>query len=89
MSFNHYAKLKRILADHDNWYIVRIDEPTSARSFKGELRVFDHYYRLYDKHNQPIKYGKFQQLDLLAKTLSTPIEELPVLDTYPSHENSS
>lgn len=79
MPFNHYAKLKRLLADYPGWYIVQINEPTSARNFKGELRQFDYYYRLYTADGTPIKFGKFQQLDLLAKTLSVPPDALRVV----------
>lgn len=80
MAFNHYAKIKRILAEQpDGWYIVRIDKPTSAQNFKGEVKRFDHYYLIYDVNDQPIKYCKFQQLDLLSKTLGKACEaiELP------------
>ncbi len=69
MAFNHYAKIKRILADYEGWYIVRIDEPTSAKNFKGETKKFDHYYRVYSKGGEPIKFCKFQQLDLFEKTM--------------------
>ena len=79
MAFNHYAKIKRILAEQPNgWYIKRIDKPTSAKNFKGEVRQFDHYYRIYDTDNLPIKYCKFQQLDLLASALHLPADSLPV-----------
>lgn len=80
MAFNHYAKIKRILAEQPNgWYIKRIDKPTSAKNFKGEVRQFDHYYRIYNTDHQPIKYCKFQQLDLLASALHSPVDALPVL----------
>lgn len=80
MPFNHYAKIKRILDEQpDGWYIKRIDEPTSAKNFKNEVIAFDHYYRIYTIDNQPIKYCKFQQLELLAKILNMPVEALPVL----------
>jgi hypothetical protein len=79
MTFNHYAKLKRIIADEPpGWFICRINQPTAAQTFKGELRHFDHYYRLYHADGTPIKYGKFQQLDRLASTLGTPPDALPV-----------
>ena len=78
MPFNHYAKIKRILADHPGWYIVKVNQPTSAKNFKGELRHFDYYYRIYASDGTPIKYCKFQQLELLAKTLGTHTELLPV-----------
>jgi hypothetical protein len=78
--FNHYAKLKRILeAEPSGWYIRRIDEPTTAQTFRGEIRHFDHYYRLYSAGGDPIKYGKFQQLDRLAAALGVPVEALPLL----------
>lgn len=79
MSFNHYAKIKRILENEPSgWFIKKIDEPTSAKNFKGEIRQFDHYYRIYSASGEPIKYCKFQQLDLLAKILNISIEQLPV-----------
>jgi hypothetical protein len=77
MAFNHYAKIKRILvALEDGWYVRRINEPTSAKNFKGETRQFGHYYRVYDAQNQPIPYCKFQQLDLFAKTMDMDVDEL-------------
>ena len=80
MAFNHYAKLKRILeAEPPGWYIRRIDQPTTAQTFKGEVRHFDHYYRLYSANDVQIKYGKFQQLDRLAQALKVPVEALPVM----------
>jgi hypothetical protein len=80
MSFNHYAKLKRIISEHpEGWYIKRIDQPTVAKNFKGETRRYDYYYRLYNAKNEPIMYGKFQQLDRLATALDVPIDSLPVL----------
>lgn len=70
MAFNHYAKIKRILLSQPTgWVIKRIDKPTVAKNFKGELRHFDHYYRIYDKAGKPIPYCKFQQMDLFIKTL--------------------
>lgn len=78
--FNHYAKLKRILAaEPPGWFIKLIPEPTTATNFKGETVKFDHYYRLYSADGTAIKYGKFQQLDRLAKTLRTNPEDLPVI----------
>jgi hypothetical protein len=80
MAFNHYAKIKRILNEQPSgWVIKRFDEPTSAKNFKGETVQFDHYYRVYDRNDQPIKYCKFQQIELLAKTLNVPAESLPVI----------
>lgn len=81
MVFNHYAKIKRILDQHpDSWVIKRINQPTSAKNFKGETVAFDHYYRIYTADDQPIKYCKFQQLDRLAHILNVPTESLPVID---------
>ena len=80
MPFNHSAKIKRILdQEPPGWYIKRIDLPTKAKNFKGEIVYFDHYYRIYGYDDLPIKYAKFQQLDLLARTLKLPIEALPVI----------
>ncbi|MGB4966747.1 MAG: hypothetical protein WBO35_00945 [Candidatus Saccharimonadales bacterium] len=80
MAFNHYAKLKRLLADEKSgWYVRRIEEPTTAKTFRGELRHFNHYYRLYRADGTPIKYGKFQQLDRLASALGTSVENLPLI----------
>lgn len=80
MAFNHYAKLKRILESQpDGWYIVRIDQPTTAKKFNGELVQYPHYYRLHSVKGAAIPYGKFQQLDRLAAALSLPVEALPVI----------
>ena len=78
MSFNHYAKIKRILSDYDGWYVLRIDEPTSARTFRGEIRHFEYYYRVYSAEGNPIKYCKFQQLPLFARTMNIPEENIPI-----------
>jgi len=81
MAFNHYAKLKRILStEPPGWVIRRINEPTTATSFSGEMRKFDHYYRLYSRDGKPIKYGKFQQIERLAAVLGVSAEELPVVE---------
>lgn len=81
MAFNHYAKIKRILSQHtDGWIIKRIDEPTSTKNFKGETVQYDHYYRIYDTADQPIKYCKFQQLERLASVLGVPADALPVVE---------
>lgn len=81
MSFNHYAKIKRILDDQPSgWYIKQINKPTTAQNFKGELIKFNHYYRIYDVANQPIKFCKFQQIERLAHILKTPVEDLPLVD---------
>lgn len=80
MAFNHYAKLKRILAEQANgWYIKRIDKPTSAQNFRGEVVTYDHYYRIYDQNDQPIKYCKFQKIDKLASVLDIAIDDLPIV----------
>lgn len=81
MAFNHYAKLKRIIANEPaGWYIRRIDEPTWAKNFRGEVVEYDHYYRLYTAANEPIAYGKFQKIDKLAQTLGVSAEDLPIID---------
>lgn len=80
MSFNHYAKIKRILAENPGWYIVRINKPTTAQNFKGETRSFDHYYRAHNADGQPIKYCKFQQLDLFAKTMGLSPDDFTIID---------
>lgn len=81
MAFNHYAKIKRILEQQPNgWVIKRVNEPTSAKNFKGETVKFPHYYRIYRADGEPIKYCKFQQIERLAKTLSIPVEELPIVE---------
>lgn len=81
MAFNHYAKMKAILQTQPSgWYIKRINEPTSAKTFKGEVKQYEHYYRIYDHNDTPIKYCKFQQLDRLAQALHIPVPDLPVID---------
>lgn len=80
MAFNHYAKIKRILdAEPNGWYIRLIDEPTTAKNFKGDTVTFTHYYRIYSCDHEPLKYCKFQQLELLARTLKVPVEVLPLV----------
>jgi hypothetical protein len=81
MAFNHYAKMKRILAEYQGWYIVRIDEPTSSQSFKGEVRHFDHYYRVFDANDTPIKFCKFQQIERFASSMGVEVEALPIVIT--------
>ena len=81
MAFNHYAKLARIIAElQPGWYIQRINEPTTAKTFKGEMRTFDHYYRLYAHDGTVVPYGKFQQIDRLATALKLPAEALPIIE---------
>ena len=79
MPFNHYAKIKGILlSQKSNWTIRRIDEPTRAKNFKGEMRQFEHYYRIYDAAGNPIPYCKFQQLDLFCKTMNINVTDIIV-----------
>jgi hypothetical protein len=79
MPFNHYAKIKRILESYPpDWSIYRIDEPTTAKTFKGETRHFDHYYRIFDAIGNSIPYCKFQQLDLFAQTMHLNVEDIEV-----------
>jgi hypothetical protein len=81
MAFNHYAKIKRILDQQPNdWIIKRINQPTAAKNFKGETVTFPHYYRIYSGNGLPIKYCKFQQIERLASILEVPVEALPVVD---------
>jgi hypothetical protein len=81
MPFNHYAKIKRILDQQsDDWIIKRINQPTAAKNFKGEIVTFPHYYRIYTIGGEPIKYCKFQQIERLAAILQLPVEALPVVD---------
>jgi len=81
MAFNHYAKIKRIIEDQSNgWVIKRINKPTSAKNFKGETIHYDHYYRIYNSKGISLKYCKFQKIDLLARTLKMPVESLPIIE---------
>lgn len=80
MIFNHYSKIKQILSEQQpGWYIKIVNQPTTAKKFNGQIKKYDHYYRIYDKNDKPIKYCKFQQLDLLSKTLHVAISDLPIL----------
>lgn len=80
MAFNHYAKIKRILQDQPaGWYVVRINKPTSAKTFKGETRYFDHYYRIYNADNTPVKFCKFQQLDRFAAVMGIEPGDIPIV----------
>ncbi len=82
MAFNHYAKIKRILMSMESeWRVYRIDEPTTAKNFKGETRQYDHYYRIYDDQDKPIPYCKFQQIDLFAKTMNIDVKDIAVYET--------
>ncbi len=81
MAFNHYAKIKRILeSEPPGWYIKRINKPTSAQNFKGEVKQFDHYYRIYSADGKQIKFCKFQQIDRLATMLKLHTSELPIVE---------
>lgn len=81
MAFNHYAKIKTILSGRsDQWYIVRINRPTTSKKFNGELRNYDHYYRIFGADNKPIPYCKFQQIDRFVSVMNLPIESLPIID---------
>ena len=80
MAFNHYAKMQRILSEQpDGWYIQRIDEPTTAKNFRGETVHYDHYYRIYTADGVPIKYCKFQKIDKLANILGVKADDLPII----------
>lgn len=80
MTFNHYAKIKRILDAEENWYVVRIDKPTSSKKFNGEEIFFDHYYRVFSATtNAPIPYCKFQQIERFARIMQVAIEEIPII----------
>jgi hypothetical protein len=82
MPFNHYAKIKHILDEQpDGWIIKRLDQPTSAKNFKNETVHFTHYYRIYSQDGEPIKYCKFQQIELLAQILKVPVDALPIVST--------
>jgi hypothetical protein len=78
MAFNHYAKIKRILQGYDSWHVIRINRPTTAKKFNGEQRTYEHYYRIYDASKKPIPYCKFQQLDLFARTMNIPQEDIVI-----------
>lgn len=81
MTFNHYAKIKRILdQEPPGWIIHKVDQPTTSQNFKGETVHFSHYYRIYGADNQPIKYCKFQQIERLAQILGVPVEALPIIE---------
>ena len=81
MAFNHYAKLSRIISElSEGWYIRRIEESTRAKNFKGEVIEFSSYYRIYTASGMQVPYGKFQQIDRLARALNTTAEELPVVN---------
>lgn len=81
MAFNHYAKIKRILAEQPSgWYVVQFNEPTAAKNFRGELVQYDHYYRVYSAAGEPIKYCKFQKIDKFVQAVGISIEELAIIE---------
>lgn len=81
MVFNHYAKIKRILdSQPPGWYIRRINQPTTALNFKGEMMHYDHYYRVYSADHNPVKYCKFQKIDKFARIMNCTVADLPILD---------
>ncbi len=72
--------MKRILALEDpGWIIKRIDSPTKARNFKGETVKYSYYYRVYRQDGSAVPYCKFQKIDLFAKMMNIPAEDLPVI----------
>ncbi|MES2876228.1 MAG: hypothetical protein V4678_02035 [Patescibacteria group bacterium] len=81
MAFNHYAKIQRILQSYpEQWYVVQVNEPTSAKKFNGETAHYDYYYRVYSTvDDQPIKFCKFQQLERFAAAMQLPLEAIPVV----------
>jgi hypothetical protein len=81
MPFNHYARIRDLLQRQSfGWYIKTINLPTSAKKFDGNTKKYDHYYRIYDYNDNPIKYCKFQQLDRLSKILQIPVQDLPIIE---------
>lgn len=80
MAFNHYAKMKRILADEPSgWYVKRIDQPTCSKNFRGEIVHYDYYYRVYSREGQAIAYCKFQKIDKFASVMGVTVEALPII----------
>ena len=81
MPFNHYARIRDLLQRQPfGWYIKVINVQTAAKKFNGEVKKYDHYYRIYDHNDNPIKYCKFQQLDRLSKILQIPAQDLPIIE---------
>ncbi len=74
--FNHYYKLKRIISEHPEYQILKINKPTKTKRFNGEFNYYNYYYRLITPDGNHIKYGKFQQLDKLASILQVDIGDL-------------
>ncbi len=79
MAFNHYAKLAKIFESNPGCKIKKVNEPTKTKRFDGTYNTYQYYYRLIDKNNEEIKYGKFQQIDRLAKQLNISIDQLELL----------
>ncbi len=79
MAFNHYAKVANIYLQNPTCYIKVINQPTKTTRFDGGYNYYSHYYRLVDQDGHDIKYGKFQQLDKLAKILKVEIDDLRML----------
>ncbi len=86
MPFNHYAKIKRILSTKTEWYILQVNDPTIAKAFNGEVRVFDHYYRVFDNNNIPIPYCKFQQLERFASIMGKNISDLVIIENQQNNQ---
>lgn len=81
MAYNHYVKIRSILNNQsNNWYVRLINEPTKAKNFRGEIIEFDHYYRIYNNQDQPIKYCKFQQIDKFLSIMKMKYEDLNIIE---------
>lgn len=81
MVYNHYVKIRRIINNQpNNWYIRLIYEPTKAKNFRGEIKEFNHYYRIYNNQDQPIKYCKFQQIDRFLSVMKLKYEDLNIVE---------
>lgn len=81
MAFNHYAKMKRIIAEEDpSWIIRKINEPTKSKNFKGITTEYPYYYRVIRQDGSPVPFCKFQKIDLFAKTMNIPVEALPIIE---------
>lgn len=73
--------MKQILINKPaGWYIKRINQPTKAKTFSGQTRTFDHYYRVFDKNGNHIPYCKFQQIDRFATIMGIPIDKLVIIN---------
>ena len=77
MAFNYYAKLVRIIESNDNYIAIRkVNKSVKTKKFNGKNNYYDHYYLLLDKNNEPIKYGKFYDLEKFANYLKIEVHEL-------------